>query len=102
MNTGERLQLKDIFKEGTDYITPISENIKEQMQAQMAADDNVHYWLNDEIEECNFKTITDETSFYLNKKDNLVISFNEGEVAPMYMGAVEFEIPVDVLSDIRK
>jgi hypothetical protein len=32
----------------------------------------------------------------------VVISFNEGEVAPMYMGAVEFEIPVDVLSDIRK
>ena len=102
LNTGERLQIKDIFKEGTDYITPISKNIKEQMQAQMTADDNVYYWLNDEIEEWNFKTITDETSFYVNEKDNVVISFNEGEVAPMYMGAVEFEIPADVLSDIRK
>ena len=102
LNTGERLQLKDIFKEGTDYITPISENIKEQMQAQMTADDNVYYWLNDEIEEWNFKTITDETSFYVNETDNVIISFNEGEVAPMYMGAVEFEIPADVLSDIRK
>ena len=58
--------------------------------------------MNDEIEEWNFKTITDETSFYVNEKDNVVISFNEGEVAPMYMGVVEFEIPADVLSDIRK
>ena len=102
LNTGERLQLKDIFSEGTDYITPISENIKEQMQAQMEADDMVYYWLNDEIEEWNFKTITDETSFYLNEKDNVVISFNEGEVAPMYMGAVEFEIPTEILINIRK
>jgi len=35
LNTGERLSLKDIFKDGADYRTPISENIKEQMKAQM-------------------------------------------------------------------
>lgn len=102
LNTGERLQLKDIFAEGADYITPISENIKEQMQEQMAADASVYYWLNDEIEEWNFKAITDETSFYVNEKGNVVIGFDEGEVAPMYMGAVEFEIPDEVVSDIRK
>lgn len=102
LNTGERLQLKDIFKEGADYITPISDNIKVQMQERMDADENVYYWLNDEIEEWNFKAITDETSFYLNEKGNVVIGFNEGDVAPMYMGTVEFEIPSDVLSGIRK
>ena len=88
LNTGERLQLKDIFAEGADYITPISENIKEQMREQMAADENIYYWLEDEIEEWNFKAITDETSFYLNDKGNVVIGFDEGEVAPMYMGTV--------------
>lgn len=103
LNTGERLQLKDIFIEGADYITPISENIKEQMQAQMDADENIHYWLNDEeMEEWSFKAITDDTSFYLNEKNNVVIGFNEGDVAPMYMGSVEFEIPAEVLEDIRK
>lgn len=102
LNTGERLQLKDIFIEGADYITPISENIKEQMLAQMQADDKVYYWVNDEIEGLNFKTITDETSFYLNEKGNVVIGFDEGDVAPMYMGAVEFEIPAEVLAGIRK
>lgn len=102
LNTGNRLQLKDIFVEGADYITPISENIKQQMQAQMDADENVYYWLNDEIEEWNFKAITDETSFYLNENGNVVIGFNEGDVAPMYMGTVEFEIPAEVLNSIRK
>ena len=102
LNTGERLQLKDIFEEGADYITPISENIKVQMQERMDADESVYYWLNDEIEEWNFKAITDETSFYLNERGNGVIGFNEGDVAPMYMGTVEFEIPADVLDGIRK
>ena len=102
LKTGERLKLKDIFKEDADYITPISENIKRQMQERMDADENVYYWLNDEIEEWNFKGITDETSFYLNEKGNVVIGFNEGDVAPMYMGTVEFEIPADVLDGIRK
>lgn len=101
LTTGERLQLKDIFGEGADYITPISDSIKEQMQARMDADENVYYWLHDEIEEWNFKAITEETSFYLNEKGNVVIGFNEGDVAPMYMGSVEFEIPAEVLSDIR-
>lgn len=101
LNTGERLQLKDLFQEGADYITPISENIKVQMREQMAADDMNHYWLDDEIDEWNFKQITDETAFYINENGNIVISFNEGDVAPMYMGVVTFEIPDEVVKDIR-
>lgn len=100
--SGKRLQLQDIFKEGVDYITPISENIKEQMQSQMAKDENVLYWLADEMEELNFSGITEETNFYINEDDDVVISFNEGDVAPMYMGNVEFEIPAEVLQEIRK
>ena len=100
--SGKCLQLKDIFAEDTDYINPISENIKEQMRNRMVQDENVYYWLNDEIDELNFKTITEETSFYINEKNNVVISFNQGEVAPMYIGDVEFEIPAEVLDDIRK
>ena len=100
--SGKCLQLKEIFAEDTDYINPICENIKEQMRNRMVQDEKVYYWLNDEIDELNFKTITEETSFYINEKNNVVISFNQGEVAPMYMGVVEFEIPAEVLDDIRK
>lgn len=102
LRTGERLHLQDVFVEGADYITPISENIRVQVEEQMQADEMVYYWLHDEIEELNFQTITEETSFYLNASGNVVIGFDEGEVAPMYMGTVEFEIPPEVLSGIRK
>ncbi|MBE5876179.1 MAG: DUF3298 domain-containing protein [Lachnospiraceae bacterium] len=102
LSTGERLQLKDIFEEGTDYITPISENIKEQMRSQMKRSFGVTYWIDDELQELNFETITEESSFYLNKDKQLVIAFNEGEVAPMSMGVVEFVIPDEVIEHIRK
>ena len=102
LNTGERLQLKDLFQEGADYVTPISENIKTQMREQMVADDMKYYWVDDEIEAWNFKEITDETAFYINENGKIVISFNEGDVAPMYMGVVTFEVPNEVVADIRK
>lgn len=100
LNTGKRLQLKDLFKDGADYITVISDNIKKQMKEQMEADENIYYWLEDEIEEWNFKTITEDTLFYLNEEGKVIISFNEGDVAPMYMGVVEFVIEKEVLRDI--
>lgn len=104
LTTGERLTMADLFAEDADYITPISANIKKQMHEQMEADDMVMYWVDDEEvpEEWNFHAITDETSFYLNENDELVIAFNEGDVAPMYMGTVEFVIPKDVTEGIRK
>lgn len=103
LNTGEKLMLKDLFREGADYITPISDSIKKQMQEQMDADENVFYWLNyEEVPAWNFEKITEETSFYINENNEIVIAFDEGDVAPMYMGCVEFTIPTDVLADIRK
>ncbi len=102
LNTGKQLKLKDLFVEGSDYIGRISANIQEQMAEQMEADENVIYWLEDEMEEWSFKEIPEDVSFYLNEKGQVVICFNEGDVAPMYMGTVEFAIPEEVLSDIRE
>ncbi len=103
LNTGERLALADLFTEGADYITPISENIKEQMRSQMAEDEMVYYWVDEEdVPEWNFKAITDETSFYVNGDGNIVICFDEGDVAPMYMGCVEFVIPDETVAEIRR
>lgn len=99
--TGNLIDLAGIFKEGVNFIDPISENIKEQMRAQMAADEMVAYWLDDELlEDENFEGITGEENFYVNAAKNLVIVFDEYEVAPGYMGAVEFEIPAEVVQDL--
>ena len=102
LTSGKRLELKDIFVDGVDYITPISENIKEQMRSQMEKDENISYWLDDEMEELNFNEIAEETDFYINQNNDVVICFNEGDVAPMCMGIIEFEIPAEVLKAIRK
>ena len=102
INTGKQMKLADLFIEGADYITPVSDNIIAQMQAQMLEDTSKMYWLNSDYEEWNFTGISEESSFYVNADGNVVICFDEGEVAPMYMGALEFEIDNEVLKDIRK
>ena len=102
LTTGERLLLGDLFTDGADYITPISEEIIRQMREQMAADDMVAYWIDEEMDDWNFKEITPETQFYINENGHIVISFNEGDVAPMYMGVVTFEIPEEAVKGIRK
>ena len=78
----------------------ISQNIKEQMEAQMAADDKVSYFLHSDVEEWNFKGLTGEESFYFAQDGSLVICFDEYEVAPGYMGAVEFTIPREITGDL--
>lgn len=100
--TGKIIGLADLFESGSDYKSVISENIKEQMRQRMDEDDNVCYWLNDEVSDWNFTTITDETAFYVDENQELVIVFNEGDVAPMYMGVVEFVIPASVTAEIAR
>lgn len=95
--TGKVVTLSDLFTEGSDYISVINENIKNQMREQMAADEGVIYFLDDEaMLTFNFQSITEQTNFYFNEKGELVIAFDEYEVAPGYMGAPEFVIPQEV------
>lgn len=101
--TGEIATLKDLFIEGADYITPISENIIKQMRERMAADDSLYYWVDDEeVPEWNFKEIKEEQNFYLNEQGQIVVCFDEYEVAPGYMGLVEFTIEEEAVAEILK
>lgn len=99
---GNILSLKDIFKEDSDYVNILSENIKMQMKQQMEQDENKIYFLETDIEESNFEKIKEDQNFYFNDKNELVLCFDEYEVAPGYMGAVEFTIPKDVTKDILR
>ncbi|MGG3926253.1 DUF3298 domain-containing protein [Metabacillus fastidiosus] len=96
------ITLPSLFK-NNDYIKVISENIKEQMRNQMKKDQNKVYWVEGtEVEIMDdeaFKIISKDQNFYINKNGKLVISFNEYDVAPGYMGVVEFEIPTRVMED---
>ncbi|MBO5246245.1 MAG: DUF3298 domain-containing protein [Eubacterium sp.] len=91
--TGKLLKLSDLFEDAS-YIEAISEEIKTQMATEMAEDEEVIYWLNDpDIPESNFTQIAPDQSFYITADGALMICFNEGDVAPMYMGCVCFEMP---------
>lgn len=100
---GKVITLQDLFVEGSDYIGAISENIKEQMRAQMAASDEKRYFVDDEdFPEDNFKTINEDADFYFNNQGQLVIAFDEYEVAPGYMGTPEFVIDEAALAGIYR
>lgn len=100
--TGTLLTLQDLFHENSNYIQVLSENIKTQMQEQMAADDSVSYFYQTDMPETDFSEITGEENFYISKDGNLTLVFDEYAVAPGYMGVVEFEIPTAVIADIVK
>lgn len=102
--TGKQIKLTDLFVDGSDYVKIISENIISQMKEQMAADDGKIYFFegDGEEEEGNFKEIKADQNFYFNEQGELVLAFDEYEVAPGYMGNVEFVIPEKIVEDIYK
>lgn len=98
------ITLPMLFKD-QHYIETISENIKEQMRTQIAeSNQDKVYWVkgaglaDEELME-EFTAIKPDQQFYISDKGKLVISFDKYEVAPGYMGVVEFEIPTDVLKE---
>lgn len=101
-NTGNIIELKDLFKEDSKYIEVLSQNIKEQMKEQMDNDKNKTYFVDADIPQGNFEQIKEDQNFYFNQNNELVICFDEYEVAPGSMGQVEFVIPSDVTKDILK
>ena len=101
--TGEIATLKDLFKEGVDYVTPVSENIRKQMKERMAEDENLIYWADKDLDlGFGFEQIKEDQNFYLNEQGQLVICFDEYEVAPGYMGLVEFAVENEAIADILK
>lgn len=89
--TGKQAELSELF--GEDYIDIISEEVSSQMRQRMAEDENVIYWIDyEDIPEWNFTSIAEDQDFYVNADGNVVICFDEYEVAPGYMGCVEFEL----------
>ena len=91
--TGQTVSLKD-YLNSPEKLEAVSQNIKDQMAAQMAEDEGKIYFT--EGEPSGFTDLTGDENFYLNEAGELVIVFGEYEVAPGYMGTVSFTIPADV------
>ncbi|HBI62863.1 MAG TPA: DUF3298 domain-containing protein [Lachnospiraceae bacterium] len=101
--SGKLIQLKDIFKADADYLSVLTEEVKRQMRQQMAEDDQKIYFVdNEDMPDVNWKGITEDANFYINKEGKLVFAFDKYEVAPGYMGTCEFEIPQKLIKDMVK
>ena len=100
-NQGKIVELGDLFN--TDkFSDSLVAEIKKQMQEQMANDENISYWINDnEIGE-DFATVSADRNFYWNDNGNLVIIFDKYEVGPGSMGTPEFVIDKGVIRDLLK
>ncbi|MGB7606019.1 MAG: DUF3298 domain-containing protein [Lutisporaceae bacterium] len=96
------ITLPSLFKDDR-YVDIIYENIKKQMIEQNKVDSNKFYWVAG-IEQKGtmklFEKISKEQSFYIDSEGKLIISFDKYEVAPGYMGIVQFVIPTNIISDI--
>ncbi len=92
------ITLPSLFKDDR-YIDAISSYIKDEMKRQMAANEEVSYFTDDDFSG-NFEGIKANQNFYITSDHKLVISFDKYEVTPGYMGVVKFEIPTHILSDL--
>lgn len=90
------LELSDLFKEGSDYIGILSTEIREQMIYKNEHED-AHFFIDGNDA---FTKISEDTNFYIDSFDRLVIVFDEYEIAPGSMGSPEFFINNRVIKDI--
>lgn len=98
---GKVAELKDLFQDGVDYVTPITEEIKKQMKEQMDSGEAMYFLEDDDVID-GFTQIAENQNFYRKADGSLVIAFDEYEVGPGYIGAPEFSIPDEVISSILK
>jgi hypothetical protein len=92
------ITLPSLFKDDS-YVEIISQKIKEQMRQQMKDDEQKFYWV-EEGDISPFEKIKTDQSFYISSNNKLVISFDKYEVAPGYMGVIEFEIPTEAILNV--
>ena len=92
LSNDTEVTLEDIL--GADYINICNAAIVAEINARLAADENVVFfgYGDDEGMMDGFVTVTEDTPFYLSPDGDVVISFPEYSIAPGYMGIQEFVI----------
>lgn len=99
--TGQLITLKDLFRDDSDYITRLSDSVKAQMAVRMSEDGTATYFYSSDYP-YEFESISPDENFYISESGTLTLVFDKYEVAPGYMGALEFEIPTEEIRDIIK
>lgn len=90
--TGKFYELKDLFKEGSDYKTPINEIISEKIKEDIAAEEYIYF-------EDQFTGISDAQYFYLTD-DSVIIYFYPYDIAAYAAGFPEFTVTFEQLDEV--
>ncbi|MBM6830035.1 DUF3298 domain-containing protein [Anaerotignum lactatifermentans] len=99
---GKLIAFSDLFKEGANYTTPIDAYLLGEME-RMNKEEGGMFFLESQSDAQNaFRTIGSDPKFYINADGNIVICFDEYEVAAGAQGSPSFVIPQDVVKDILK
>lgn len=92
--SNKRLTLQDVL--GDRYVEIANQAIIAQIHQRMAENEDYVYWgfEDDEMKDFvdGFKTVDENTGFYINAAGNPVVCFPKYEISPGFMGVQEFEI----------
>lgn len=97
--TRNLVTLPDLFQPDADYISPISQYLREEMLRQNR-EENGTFWITGETDMDGFESIQREQPFYINEENQLVLCFAQYEIAPGVQGSPEFPIPFSVIQEI--
>lgn len=89
VESGKKLKIKDLFKNGYDYKLFIDKEIKRQIDSNKDK-----YFEGSE----GFNGINDDVKFFI-RGNNLVIYYGQYEIAPYASGIPEFNIPIQKFDD---
>lgn len=97
------LKIGDLFVLGSDYIGVISKEVLRQMKERVEQGMRYYYIEGSIYSESDwFRRIAADQNFYINEKNEIVIVFNEYEVASGQAGMPEFVIPKKVVESMIK
>ena len=82
------------------YAEVLRQDILAQMKQRMEEDPSLVYWTEDSDMGQDFIDLQPEHNYYFDDAGNLVIPFDEYEVAPGYMGCPEFTIQRSVFESL--
>lgn len=86
---GVYVQLKDILSESE--FKEVESYLLKTMKEQMEYSENIIYFINNDLD-----ILHENSNFYYNENKDLVIVYNKYDIAPGYMGSLEFVIPRQV------
>lgn len=96
LQTGETLTLRDLL--GENWMELCNERIVAEIERRIAEEEDAVYWgygpeADDDLMAAEgFRSVSEQTNFYINESGNVVVCFDKYEIAPGYMGMQEFEI----------